>query len=286
MSHNTVYRPYLQLARVDKPIGYWLLMWPTLWSLWLASHGKPSISLIIMCILGVLITRSAGCIINDVADHRIDALVDRTKDRPLATQSLSRSQALILFMMLMAAAAFLAFILGVLTMCIPAVLLMIIYPYSKRFLSYPQIILGVAFSWSVFIVCAACRHPITPPFLWLFACNMFWTIGYDTLYAMADKPQDIKANIRSMAIWLGDHDWHGACFCYVLAGLCWLQMLHALQPTWPCIALTIIGITHASILLLQAKSKDPQACFAAFLGNAKVGLWFWLALVMVWTSFW
>ena len=207
-------------------------------------------------------------------------LVERTKDRPLANQSLKRPQALMLFIILMAAAALLAFILGVVKISIPAILLMIIYPYSKRFLACPQILLGLAFSWSIFIVCTACQHAITTPFLWLFACNMFWTIGYDTLYAMADKPQDLTANIHSMAIWLGDHDWRGASLCYVLAGLCWLQMLRSFQPTWPCIALTMMGMTHAWLLLLQAKSKDPQACFAAFLGNAKVGLWLWLALVV------
>ena len=199
---------FFLLMRLDKPIGIWLLMWPMLWSLWLASNGDVSIKILVIFMLGVVIMRSAGCVLNDFADREIDPHVKRTKERPIASGKVSEKEALILFFVLMSLAFLLIFflnrqtqILALIGACITA-----IYPFVKRILSAPQLILGFAFGWGVPMAFAA-QTGTVPLLGWLiFSIAIFWALIYDTFYAMVDRDDDINLKVKSTAILFGEND--------------------------------------------------------------------------------
>ncbi len=267
------YSGYSRLMRLDRPIGIWLLLWPTLWALWLAGEGRPRGDVFLVFVLGVVIMRSAGCVINDYADRHLDGAVARTKDRPLVSGEVLPQEALALFVGLMLVALGLVLTLNGLSVQLALVgaLVTIVYPFCKRFISTPQFVLGIAFGWGVPMAFAAQVEHV-PRLGWLvFLAAILWAIIYDTQYAMADREDDRKAGIRSTAILFGDAD-------RFIVGL--LQLMFILT-------LTLIGQTAglglwylasvagaAAFFLFQQllmREREPAMCFRAFKNNRYLG---------------
>jgi 4-hydroxybenzoate polyprenyltransferase len=274
MSPNPRIRALLQLIRFDKPIGTLLLLWPTLWALWIAANGVPDPKLLAIFIAGTFLTRSAGCIINDLADRHLDGAVARTNNRPLVTGAVSVRDARLLFVVLMLLAFLLILFTNPLTVAlsIPAVLLASSYPFMKRYTHLPQLVLGAAFSWGIPMAFAAQLGEL-PPALWLlYLGNLLWTVIYDTKYAMVDREDDLKIGIKSSAILFGKHD---RLIIAVLQVLCLVALYLAGQ------AFGLGSIYQWSLLLVAAlfcyhqyliRERDPAACFRAFLHNNWVGM--------------
>lgn len=260
---------YMRLMRLHRPIGSLLLLWPTLWGLWLASYGHPPLRLLAVFVVGVVLMRSAGCVINDYADRDFDGHVSRTQERPLATGEVSPKEALILFGILCALAALLAFWLNRLTieLSFVAVALAASYPFFKRFTHLPQVYLGLAFGWGIPMAFAAERHTVPAEAWVLFAANVFWTVAYDTAYAMADREDDKKVGIKSTAILFGDWDRimvavnHG-----ISLGLLYVVGVMARLGSVYDIGLGLaFGVALYEQRLLYA--RRPLDCFRAFLNN-------------------
>jgi 4-hydroxybenzoate polyprenyltransferase len=264
---------YERLVRLDKPIGSLLLLWPTLWALWIAGNGAPSFAVLAIYILGTVLMRSAGCAINDWADRNFDAQVERTRNRPLATGEIRPWEALVVG----AALALLAFLLilplNTLTklMSVPALLIAITYPFTKRFFSLPQAYLGIAFSFGIPMAFATLTNGV-PPIGWLlFAANFFWIIAYDTEYALADYPDDIRIGIRTSAITFGRFANMAIVICYALALLllgfvgAWLRLGAAYFAG--LLVATLIAAWHVHLI----RDRDRQLCFKAFLHNTWFG---------------
>ena len=278
----TQLRNYGKLMRIDRPIGTWLLLWPTLWALWLAGEGHPDPELFVVFVFGVFIMRSAGCVLNDYVDRNIDPYVERTRTRPIASGAVLPMEALTLF----AALGFIA--IGLATMLNrPAQLLAVVaagltisYPFIKRFMSIPQFILGAAFGWAVPMAFAA-QTGETPQLAWLvFGTALVWAVIYDTFYAMVDREDDRKVGVKSTALLFGDMD------LFVIAGL-QLVML---------VALMLVGLRaelgawyFASVALVAglmayhqwlAHERQPAGCFSAFLHNRHIGLVVFIGIVL------
>ena len=212
---------YAQLMRLDKPIGTWLLLWPTLWALWLAGEGHPDGGIFIVFMLGVFIMRSAGCVLNDFADRKIDPYVERTRSRPIASGAVAPMEALTLFVALALIAIGLAAMLNrqAQVLAVIAAALTVVYPFIKRFVSIPQFVLGMAFGWAVPMAFAA-QTGQTQQLAWLvFGTALVWAVIYDTFYAMADREDDLKIGVKSTAILFGDAD------LFVIGGLQILMLL-------------------------------------------------------------
>lgn len=264
---------YGRLTRLHKPIGIWLLLWPTLWALWIASEGQPQQSVLIVLVLGTIIVRSAGCIINDFADRDIDPYVERTADRPLATGEVAHSEALVLFVGLMLIALGLVMTLNQLTiqLALGGAAITVIYPFTKRYFAAPQLALGVAFAWGVPMAFAAELGEV-PRLGWLlFLTAVIWGIVYDTEYAMADRDEDLKIGVRSTAILFGEMDRAliGVLQVCVLAGLA-LVGQGAELGRWYYGSLVVAAVVAAYQQHL-IKDRAPGRCFAAFLNNAWFG---------------
>ena len=266
--------PWLRLMRFDRPIGIALLLWPTWWGLWMAAGGLPSLKNLVIFTLGVIVMRAAGCVINDYADRRIDPLVERTRQRPLAAGEIRPRQALALFFILLLIAFGLVLLTNRLTilMAFGGVLLAGSYPFFKRFTHFPQIVLGAAFGWAIPMAFAAEAGTVPAVAWWLFAANLMWTVIYDTQYAMADRADDLKAGVKSTAIFFGRAD------VPVIAGLMGLTvatlLLTSLQFLPHPALFTAIGLVflHFQYQLWRIRSRDPAACFRSFLSNHWVGL--------------
>ena len=267
---------YERLMRLDKPIGILLLLWPTLWALLIAGQGKPSLTIVLVFITGTVLMRSAGCVLNDIADSEFDAKVARTQNRPFATQSVSKKEAYALAAVLSLVAFGLVTTLNVFTIQLSflALLVAAIYPYTKRFLAIPQAFLGVAFGFGILMAFAAVMNYI-PPVAWLlFAANISWAIAYDTEYAMVDREDDLKIGIRSSAITLGKYDVIAVMICYGLTLLIlavvglWLW----LSPFYYVGLAVAFAIAFYHYLLIKA--RQPTQCFKAFMGNH----WFGFAI--------
>ena len=267
-------RNYGKLMRVDKPIGFWLLLWPTMWALWLAGEGNPDQGLFVVFVLGVFIMRSAGCVLNDYADRKIDPYVERTRTRPIASGAVTPSEALVLFAALGLIAVGLATMLNELAqmLAIIAAALTVIYPFIKRYVSIPQFVLGAAFGWAVPMVFAA-QTGGTPQLAWLvFGIALTWAVIYDTFYAMVDREDDIKVGVKSTAILFGDVD------LFVIAGLQALMLLALVLvgllvelAFWYYASVVVAGGLMAYHLWL-ARDRQPAGCFTAFLHNHHIGL--------------
>ena len=265
---------YLILARFDKPIGILLLLWPTLWALWIAAQGMPRLSILMVFVLGVIIMRASGCIINDIADRNLDAHVARTQNRPMATGAISTPQALIAFGLLTVCAFALVLTLNYFTilLSLPAVALAISYPFMKRFTHFPQAVLGIAFSWSIFMAFAAQANHI-PWITWpLFLSGALWTIIYDTEYAMVDRDDDIRMGMKSTAIVFGQYDRLiiGILQIIVVALWCYCgALLHAGFEFF-----IAVGIAAALFCYQQywIRNRVPGLCFKAFLNNNWIGM--------------
>ena len=275
-------RQYALLTRIDRPIGTYLLLWPTLWALWLAAEGVPNLYVLFVFVLGTFVTRAAGCAINDFADRGIDAHVQRTSGRPLATGAIRAWEALALAIVLLLIAFALVLTLNRLTVYLAfgAAILAAIYPFSKRFTHLPQVFLGAAFSWAVPMAFAA-QTGTVPPVAWLvFTVNLLWTVMYDTIYAMADKPEDLKIGVKSTAILFGDHDRHMVGVLQVLTavGLAMIGLrfeLGGFYFTGVLVALALFGCQQFVI-----HDHAPAHCFRAFLNNAWVGLAVLIGIVL------
>jgi 4-hydroxybenzoate polyprenyltransferase len=264
---------YERLMRLDKPIGTLLLLWPTLWALWLASNGKPVGRLVWIFVLGTLLMRSAGCVMNDLADWRFDAKVKRTRDRPLATGAVSRGEAWALAAALTLAAFALVLSLNRLTLLLSfaALGLAATYPLTKRFLAIPQAYLGIAFGFGIPMGYAAVLDTIPSEGWWLLAANILWAIAYDTEYAMVDRDDDVRIGIKTAAITLGRHDVAAVMACYgaTLALLAGIGIHHDLG------VLYYGGLAGAAILMAYhyrlIRGRERDACFRAFNQNNWVG---------------
>lgn len=274
-------RNYILLMRLNKPIGIFLLLWPTLIALWLASHGAPNLKIAVVFVLGVLIMRSAGCVINDYADRDFDAHVARTMNRPIASGKINAKTALKIFIFLLISAFVLVLKLNMFTILLSGVAasLAIVYPFAKRFTNYPQFILSLAFAWGIPMVYAQVQGQLTAETWVLFLSIMAWVIAYDTQYAMADKTDDLKIGIKSTAIVFGMYDkiivFLLQCCC--LLGFYSLGVLNNLG--WPFDFSLIIALALAGYQQYLIKDRSPQRCMAAFLNNNYFGLVIFLGVV-------
>lgn len=273
---------YGELMRLEKPIGIYLLLWPTLWALWIAGAGSPPREIVLIFVLGVMLMRSAGCVVNDIADRKIDGHVERTKNRPLARGAVSTAEAIGLFLCLtLLAASLLAFLnTKAQLLSIPAVILAASYPFAKRFHSLPQAHLGLAFSFGIPMAFAAIQNQI-PAIAWfLLIANVLWVIAYDTEYAMSDREDDLKIGVKSSAILFGAWDKR-------IIGLLQIGMLAILAgigrqlgfPALYFITLSMIALLflYHQILISQRGRAD---CFRAFLHNHWVGLSLFVGIVL------
>ena len=281
----TQVRNYGKLMRIDKPIGTWLLMWPTLWALWLAGEGTPDQGLFIIFMAGVFVMRSAGCVLNDFVDRKIDPYVERTRTRPLATGAVAPFEALILFVALALIAIGLATMLNRQAQLLAVVggFLTFAYPFVKRWVSIPQFILGAAFGWAVPMAFAA-QTGATPELAWLvFGTALIWAVIYDTFYAMVDREDDRKIGIKSTALLFGEVD------LFVIAGLQGLMLLalvligyRAELSAWYYAAVAVAAGMMAWHLWL-ARDRQPAGCFEAFLKNHYIGMVIFIGIVLHYT---
>ena len=264
---------YERLMRLDKPIGILLLLWPTLWGLWIAGMGRPSAFVVWIFVLGTVLMRSAGCVINDYADRNFDAHVERTRNRPLATGEVSTHEALVLAAVLALTAFVLILPLDrmVIWLSVPALFLAASYPFTKRFLAIPQAYLGIAFGFGIPMAFAALQQTL-PPIAWvMMLANVFWAVAYDTEYAMVDRPDDLKIGIRTSAITFGRFDVAAVMTCYVatLALMAWVGV--AAGRGW----LYFGGLAVASVIagyhFTLIRDRDRALCFKAFLHNNWLG---------------
>jgi 4-hydroxybenzoate polyprenyltransferase len=264
---------YEKLMRLDKPIGILLLLWPTLWGLWLAADGLPDMNILVIFLLGTILMRSAGCVVNDYADRDFDPHVERTKNRPMATRKVRTKEALLLAGGLSLTAFLLILPLNRLTreLSVLALFLAASYPFTKRFFAMPQAYLGVAFSFGIPMAFAAQTGGV--PFIaWvLMAANLFWVIAYDTEYAMVDKVDDLKIGIRTSAITFGNYDVLGVMVCHagflgIMAAVGLMQKLGIMYYTGLAAALGLIIYQYRLI-----HDRDRGRCFKAFLHNNWVG---------------
>jgi len=264
---------YGRLMRLHKPIGTLLLLWPTLWALWIASSGRPGWALTLIFCIGTLLMRSAGCVMNDLADRNFDAHVKRTRDRPIAAGLVSVKEGLWLasVVTLLAFCLVLALNRFAIALSFVALALAASYPFTKRFLSVPQAYLGVAFGFGIPMAFAAVSNSLPPLCWWLLLANIFWAIAYDTEYAMVDRDDDLRIGIRTSAITLGRYDVAAVMLCYaaVLAVLVMLGMrLHFGVYYY-------LGLGAAALLMLYhytlIRARTREGCFKAFLHNNWVG---------------
>jgi 4-hydroxybenzoate polyprenyltransferase len=259
------------LMRIHKPIGILLLLWPTLWALWLAANGVPDYFILSVFITGVIVMRTAGCVINDIADRRFDALVTRTRARPLAAGTLSVKLALVVFSLLMLMALMLLLQLNRLTIYLgfAGALLVVIYPFLKRYTHLPQLGLGVAFSWCVPMAFAAVTETV-PLAAWLLFCAaMLWPVIYDTMYALADRPDDLQIGVKSTAILFGKYDTliiAGLQILFLLGFVCVGFAFHLLTPFYCSLAVSAALFIYQQMLI---KKGQP---LQAFSNNNWVGL--------------
>lgn len=264
---------YERLMRLDKPIGALLLLWPALWGLWLAAYGLPDFDNLAIFVVGVIVMRSFGCVVNDFADRGFDPHVKRTRERPLAAGEVSAREAIVLAGFLLLLAFLLVLQLNRLTIILAfiALPLAVIYPFLKRVFSFPQAWLGIAFGFSIPMAFAA-QHGSLMTVAWvLMIANMFWAIAYDTEYAMVDRDDDVKLGLKSSAILLGRHDVLGvmvahALFLLVMAGVGYERQLGALYFAGLVVAAGLAGYQYRLI-----RGRGREGCFKAFLNNNWLG---------------
>ena len=264
---------YEKLMRLDKPIGILLLLWPTLWAQWLASHGHPDWLILWIFVMGVVLMRSAGCVINDYADRDFDSHVARTRERPLAAGKVSTKEALLLAAGLALLAFFLVLPLGklVIGLSVVALFLAASYPFTKRFFAIPQAYLGVAFGFGIPMSYAALWGEVPLEAWLLLAANVFWAVAYDTEYAMVDRVDDLKIGIKTSAITFGRYDLAAIAACYaatliLLAWVGWQRQMDAIFYVGLGVA-AAIALYHLKLI----RHRDPQQCFRAFLHNSWFG---------------
>jgi 4-hydroxybenzoate polyprenyltransferase len=265
---------YEKLMRLDKPIGILLLLWPTLWGLWLSALGRPNWAIVWIFTLGTVLMRSAGCVINDFADRDFDPLVARTKERPMAAGKVSTKEAAILFVALAACAFVLILPLKswlIVELSVAALFLAASYPFTKRFFAVPQAYLGVAFGFGIPMAYAAHLGSVPAEAWWLLIANVFWAVAYDTEYAMVDRVDDLKIGIKTSAITFGRYDVAVVMLCYATA----LGLIG-----WVGYGLNMGGVFYAGLAFAAViagyhftliRAREPASCFKAFLHNNWIG---------------
>jgi len=261
---------YERLMRLDKPIGILLLAWPTLWGLWLSSGGKPDWVVLWIFVLGVVLMRSAGCVINDYADRDFDPHVERTRDRPLATGLVSPREALALASGLALLALLLILPLRnvlLIQLAVVAAVLAATYPYTKRFFALPQAYLGIAFGFGIPMAYAAHLEAVPAIAWWLLAANVFWAIAYDTEYAMVDREDDLKIGIKTSAITFGRHDVAAVMLCYGVSLALLAYAGWRIHLGWAYYTGLILAAGVAAYHYTLIRGRDRSKCFRAFLHN-------------------
>jgi 4-hydroxybenzoate polyprenyltransferase len=273
---------FIQLMRLEKPIGIYLLLWPTLWALWIAGKGAPSMGNVLIFVIGVFLMRAAGCVINDFADRKVDGHVKRTEQRPLASGKVTSKEALMLFAILVALSFGLVLLTNATTIWLSfgGLALAATYPFMKRYTYYPQVVLGAAFSWGMPMAFTAQTGELPAAAWLLYIANLLWTVGYDTYYAITDRDDDLKIGVKSTAVLFGDADrviiltLQGlALFCLMLAGSRFelgLYFFLGLLVAAGCFAWEF----------WSTRDRDPQACFKAFLHNHWAGLAIFVGIVV------
>ncbi|HJV24406.1 MAG TPA: 4-hydroxybenzoate octaprenyltransferase [Aromatoleum sp.] len=278
---------YLRLMRLDKPIGILLLVWPTLWALWLAADGRPPLAVVAIFVVGTVLMRSAGCVINDYADRDFDGHVERTKNRPLATGVVTTREALLLAAGLSLVAFMLILPLNplVLWLSLPAVFLAASYPFMKRFFAIPQAYLGIAFGFGIPMAFAALQETVPASAWWLLLGNIFWTVAYDTEYAMVDRPDDLKIGIKTSAITFGRFDVAAVMLCYAVAFALFAAVGIAAGrgPVFFAGLVAAAGIAGYHYTLIR--HRDRARCFKAFLHNNWVGATIFAGLAIDYIAF-
>ncbi|VEA68557.1 4-hydroxybenzoate octaprenyltransferase [Serratia plymuthica] len=279
------WRAYSHLMRLDKPIGSLLLLWPTLWALWIAGQGVPPLSILLVFVIGVFLMRAAGCVVNDYADRAVDGHVKRTAGRPMPSGRVSEKEAKILFVVLVLVSFGLVLTLNAMTiwLSLAALALAWIYPFMKRVTNLPQFVLGAAFGWGIPMGYAAVSESLPLSCWLLLLANICWTVAYDTLYAMVDRDDDLKIGVKSTAILFGRYD-------KLIVGL--LQFATLLLLLWVGYLAQLSGAFYWSLLLAgalfihqqkQIATRDRDACFKAFLDNNYVGLVLFIGIAL---SYW
>jgi 4-hydroxybenzoate polyprenyltransferase len=276
---------YLKLIRWDKPIGTLLLLWPTLWALWLAADGFPGWRLLAIFGLGTFLMRSAGCAVNDVADRHFDAHVQRTAQRVVATGQISVREALCVAAVCALAAGLLALGLNAfaLWLCIPAAAVAVAYPFFKRFFAVPQAILGIAFSFGIPMAYAAVQNALPTQMWLLFAANFAWVMAYDTAYAMGDKPDDLKLGLKTSAVFFGKYDMLAVALfelAFLALFACILLQSQAGWAAWLGFAISAAYAAYLVPKVFKRNEAHRMACFKMFLANSHVGMVLWLGLVV------
>lgn len=276
---------FIQLLRLDRPIGIYLLMWPTLWALWIAGDGAPSLKNLIIFILGVILMRSAGCAINDFADRGIDGDVARTKGRPIVTGRVTAKEALIAFATLIAISFVLVLFTSTQTLywAFLAVGLAALYPFTKRYTHYPQVALGAAYSCSILLAFSAEKGSV-PSAVWLiYLANLLWTIAYDTYYAMSDREDDLKIGVKSTAVLFGSAD--RAIILSLQAGALFLLLLAG--NSFGLGGYFYLGLLGAAVCFIwefhHTRQRDAQSALAAFLHNHWAGFAILLGIIAHYT---
>ena len=273
---------FIQLTRMDKPIGIYLLLWPTQWALWIAAKGVPSLSNLLIFVFGVILTRAGGCVINDFADRKVDGHVKRTEQRPLVSGKISSKEALVFFALLMGVSFLLVLCTNATTIWLSfgGLALAASYPFMKRYTYYPQVVLGAAFSWGMPMAFTAETGSLPAAAWLLYIANLLWTVAYDTYYAMTDREDDLKIGVKSTAILFGDADRVINLSLQGLAlGCLWLAGTHFELGGWFHLGLLVA----AGCFVWEfwyTRDRDPQRCFKAFLHNHWAGLAIFVGIVL------
>jgi 4-hydroxybenzoate polyprenyltransferase len=274
--------PWLRLMRLDRPIGTYLLLWPTYWALWFASAGSPSLKNLVVFTLGVVVMRAAGCVINDYADRHVDGAVERTRNRPLVTGEIAPRQALQLFFGLLVVALVLVLMTNPMTVALSVGGLMLAasYPFLKRITHLPQLGLGAAWAWVVPMAFAAEQQQLPAALWFIFAAIILWTIAFDTYYAMVDREDDLKIGIKSTAILFGRYD----LLIIAMLQLATLGLLSMAGISFGRGAAYFLGLTLAAVYFviqhLNARGREAEGCFKAFLNNHRVGMVIFIGLAL------
>ncbi len=271
-----------ELIRLTKQYGTFLLMLPTLWSLTVASKGMPSLKLLAIFVIGSFLMRSAGCVINDIADRNFDPYVERTRNRPLASGRLTITEAVVLFLLLILLATGLVLLLNpiCLLLSIPALFLATLYPFTKRYIHIPQVVLGIAFGWGGLIAWAAVENKIGLPAILIFLATIFWATAYDTIYALIDIEDDLKIGVKSTAIFFGRYSWIGVAIslALVLFFLFLLGFIAGLGKIY-YFSLVLIGVHFIYQVIKVRGGSDPATLFRLFKSNVGVGVLVLLGIV-------
>ena len=274
---------YYYLCRFDKPIGTELVFWPTMWALWIANQGVPALGILIPMILGTIFMRAAGCAINDFADRKVDAHVERTKTRPLATGIIQAKEAIYVFLVLVFASACMLFFLPIESFywSFGALFLAFIYPFMKRYTHLPQLFLGAAFSWSIPMAYTAVGQTPDLTCWLLYFGNLAWTVAYDTQYAITDREYDLKIGVKSTAILFGQYDIPIISILQALSVILIGTALYLEDILLP-FGLLALGVVCVDFIYQWTKThdRDPQRCFWAFRHNRWVGLMIFIGIVL------